>query len=126
MLGAAAHHHLGGLVVQAVVGLHAVAHRLTQLHGTGCGGVAGHIVLDGGNARLLDGVGGIKVGLTGAETDDVDAVGLHLLEHGVNGHGGGRLDGLRDPGQLFQWNLSLVSVFLTYYMRRLAELQVLI
>ena len=108
VLGTAAHHHLAGLVLQAVVRLHAAAYRLAQLHRAGGGGVAGHVLLDGGNARRLDLVGGIEVGLTGAEADDVDAVSLHLLEHGVNGHGGGSANLRGDPGQLFQWNLSLV------------------
>ena len=108
VLGAAAHHHLAGLVLQSVVGLHAAAHRLTQLHRAGCGGIAGDVLLNGRNAGCLDVVGGVEVGLPRSEADHIHTVGLHLLEHGVDSHGGGGLYGRCNPGQLFHWNRSLV------------------
>ena len=92
---------LSGGVLQTTVLLQPLADGLAQGHSTHGGRILGVVILDGLDTNLLDVVGSGEIRLTGTEADNIQAVGLHLLEHGINRHGGGRLDGQCNPGQLF-------------------------
>ena len=115
-----------GLIVQVTVGLQPGADGLAQLYDARGGGIAGKVVTDGGDTGLLDVIRRIKIGFTGAETDHINAVGLHLLEQGVNGQCRGCADSLCGLGQLFHNKLLqlAIKITMTHYMTQLAELQV--
>ena len=100
-LRAVGHGDVLEVIVQPAVGLQPLADGLAQLHGAHAGGIAGIVVADGLDTGLLDVVGGGEIGLARAEADDVLALGLHLLEHGVDGHGAGGLDGKCELRQRF-------------------------
>jgi hypothetical protein len=87
MFAAAGDDDLGGLVGEAVLAFVFVGDGCAQLRDAGGGGVFG----EAGGQRLGGGVfdvlRGVEVRFAGAETDDVQAVGLHLLGLRVNGEG---------------------------------------
>ena len=108
-LGAVGHHHLAGLVLHAAVRLHPLADGLPQLQSAGGGSVFGIVVQNGGHSGQLDVVRGGEVGLAGAEADHVLSLRLHLLEHGVNGHGAGGLYAQGQLGKFFHTKNSSLS-----------------
>ena len=87
MLAAAGDDDLRGLVGEAVLALVLVGDGRAQLGNAGGGGVFGEAGGQGLGAGVFDVLRGVEVRLAGAEADDVQAVGLHLLGLGVNGQG---------------------------------------
>ena len=100
-LRAVGHGDVLEVIVQPAVGLQPLADGLAQLHGAHTGGIAGIVVLDGPDTGLFNVVRGGEIGLARAEADDILALRLHLLEHGINGHGAGGLDGKCELRQRF-------------------------
>ena len=97
-LGAVGDSHLSGGVLHAAVLLQTLADGLAQGHGAHRRRILGVVILDGLDTNLLNVVGGGEIRLTGTKADDIQTIGLHLLEHGINGHGSGRLDSQCNPG----------------------------
>jgi len=79
MLGAAGHHHLVRLVVQAVVAQQLVADGLAQGRRTGGHGVARFAALDGRARSLANVRRGIEVGLAHHQVDDVAALAAQFI-----------------------------------------------
>ena len=90
MLGAAGDNCLRGLVFQTVIRLGAVTDRLTQLDHAGRRGVARFSVADRAHTGITDAVGRGKIGLTGAEADNVLPFCFHLLGQSADGQRCGR------------------------------------
>ena len=90
-LGAVGDGDLLEVVIQTAVCLQTGADGFAQLHSAAGGSIAGIVVVDGRVTGGLDVVRRGKIGLTGAEADDVLPLRLHLLEHGVDRHGSGGL-----------------------------------
>jgi len=60
--------------------------RFAQLHAPFRGGVLGIPLVDGLDRRLLDEIGRVEIGLTGAERDDILSFPLQSGQSAVQGH----------------------------------------
>ena len=85
VFAAAGDDDLRGLVGEAVLALVFVGDGCAQFGDAGGGGVFGEAGGQRLGAGVFDVLRGVEVRLAGAEADDVQAVGLHLLGLGVNG-----------------------------------------
>ena len=99
VLGADRDDDLRRLVVQVVVALELGADRGPQLGDTGGVRVLGPALGERPDRRRLHPLGGIEVGLAGAEGEDVDALGPHRPGPGSDGERRGRLKAPRTFGQ---------------------------
>jgi hypothetical protein len=82
LLAATRDQDLLGAVVEAVVPLELVDHRLLQRRGAADRGILGHPRADRLDGRILDVLRGVEVGLAGSQADDVLALGLELIGTG--------------------------------------------
>ena len=96
LLGAVADDDLARLVVDVVVGGVFLADRGAQLGQSGARRVFGETFLQRLDRRLFDVLRRIEVGLAGAESADIDALGAHGLGFAVDGEGerGSELNGV--------------------------------
>ena len=92
VLCAGCYNNLARLIFQTKIFLHAVANCLSQFDDAGSRGISGLVCLNSSDACFLDVFRGVKVRLTCAKADNVDAVGLHLLCHCADCQRGGRSD----------------------------------
>jgi hypothetical protein len=90
--------HLGRLVGQAVFAGELGADGFLQFRDAVDVGVLGLAGVDGGDGRLLDVVGGVEVGLAGAQADDVATFALQQAGFRRDRDGGGRLDAGQSGG----------------------------
>jgi hypothetical protein len=88
------------LYIQSVVPLELVDHGLLELGGAVHRGVLGEAGVNRGDGRVLDVIGCVEIRLTGAESDDILALGTECLGAGCDGQGGGWFDGLNARGEL--------------------------
>ena len=94
LLAADGHQDLIRCILQSVVAPELLAYGLSQFLGARHGGVLGEAGLDGLDGRRLDGLRGVEIRLSGAETDDVLALRAQLGGTGGDGEGGRGLDAL--------------------------------
>lgn len=85
LLGTRGDDYLLGLVLQTVVAEKFGADGFAKVGVAGDGRIVGEVVVDGLLGGFLNGFGGIKVGLTDGEADDVFTLSLELT--GFSGHG---------------------------------------
>ncbi len=114
VLGAAGDDDLRGLVAQAVVGLELFGDGGTQFGNAGGRSVLGEAGVEGAHGGGLDVLGCVKIGFAGAETDHVEALGLHGLGAGIDrqGGGGGEVTGAFcgfEGHKVFPWFGSLLN-----------------
>ena len=112
VLGTTGDDRLRGIVFQTVVRLGAVADRLAQLDHTGGRGIACLSVADCTHAGITDAVGRGKIGLTGAEADNIFAFCFHLLGQGADGQRCGRAHAGSDFGKCLHKHPSFSLEFL--------------
>src|SRR5213592_4709998 len=85
MFAAAAHDDLRGFVGQAVLAFEFVGNRLAQFGNAAARGVFGEPFVERLDRGVFDVLRRVEIRLARAETDDVLALGLHLLGLGVDG-----------------------------------------
>ena len=86
--------------VEAILPLELGDHRGLEAGHAVYRGVLGEALIDRLDGRGLDVIRGVEVRLPGAQPDDVLAGGLEGLGPGIDGEGGGGLDGLDAGGEL--------------------------
>ncbi len=90
VLAAAVDDDLAGFVIQAVLALELVRHRLPQLGRPAAGRVFGEPGRQRGHRGILDVLRRVEIRFARAETDDILALGLEGFGLGINGQGQGR------------------------------------
>ena len=87
MLAPAADDDLGAAVAQAIVALEFLNDGFLEFGDAAGWSVFGEPVLESGDGRILDGLGGIKIGFTGSKADDILPGCPQLLGLGTDGQG---------------------------------------
>ncbi len=93
MLSSVAYDNLLRRILEVIALCKLLADCLAKLGHTGCGGVFGKAAVQSFHGGIANVFGGIKVRLTGTETDNVDSLGAKFLGFCCDGERGGRLDG---------------------------------
>ena len=91
MLCTRSHNNLVRFILQPAILLQTEACRFLQFHHTGCRSILGQISFNRGDARLLDMLGRREIRFARAKSNNIDACGLHFLEHTINYKRGRRL-----------------------------------